>query len=406
MIGVRMRQARLAAGLTLDAVSDELRNLGYTVTKSALSKYEREQSHPPARLLIQLAQVLGVEPGHFLTADPEVGITFDRFRKKSRLTKTRQEQLKAAVSDRVRSYLALVGLMDLRLESSSEGVSQRRLVRTPEQAEDLAVTLRGEWELGLAPIESVSQMLEDHGFIVLPHREMGDQFDGLSGYVDDGTGIPIVIFDPSWPHDRRRLSMAHELGHLSMEHPPETDEKDCERLAFRFAASFLVPAPVARRELGPKRRALDLNELSMLKRKYGLSIFAWIRRARDLEIITQVQYTTWCRFFSSRGWRKEEPVPYHNPFEEPVRMKQLALRAVAEGRITRAKAAKLCPDLVLDASASELGSPSMRRFRAMSPKEQDSYLEQVAERAARDYEPGSGLVAEAYGEEDWVDDEG
>lgn len=59
---------------------------------------------------------------------------------------------------------------------------------------------------------------------------------------------------------------------------------------------------------------------------------------------------------------------------------------MAEGRITRAKATKLCSDLVLDASAPDFGSPSMRRFRAMSPKEQDSYLEQVAERAARDYE--------------------
>lgn len=404
MIGARMRQARLAAGLTLDAVSEELKTLGFSVTKSALSKYEREQSHPPARLLLDLARVLGVDPAFFMTPEPEVGILFDRFRKKSRLTKTKQEQLKAAVSERIRSFLALVDVMEFPLESI-EAPMKRRLVRTPEQAEDLSVRLRGEWELGLAPIESVSQVLEDHGVIVLPHRESGDRFDGLSGYLDGGDGIPIVIFDPSWPHDRRRLSMAHELGHLAMEHPAETDDRECERLAFRFAASFLVPAQVVRRELGNKRRALDLNELAVLKRKYGLSIFAWIRRARDLDIITQIQYTTWCRYFSSRGWRKEEPVPYRNPFEEPVRMKQLALRAVAEGRITQARAARLCPDLAPDTSAPELGSPSLRRFRAMSPKDQDAYLEQVAERAARDYEPASGLVTEAYGEEDWIDDE-
>ena len=73
-------------------------------------------------------------------------------------------------------------------------------------------------------------------------------------------------------------SLAHELGHLVMD-CRGVKSKEEEKLAHRFAAAFIVPAAVARRELGPRRRSLNLAELALLKGKHGLSMQGWARRA-------------------------------------------------------------------------------------------------------------------------------
>ena len=44
MIGDRIRQARLAAGMTQEEVVEHLARAGHQITKAALSKYEKEES--------------------------------------------------------------------------------------------------------------------------------------------------------------------------------------------------------------------------------------------------------------------------------------------------------------------------------------------------------------------------
>ena len=119
-------------------------------------------------------------------------------------------------------------------------------------------------------------------------------------------------------------------------------EKAEEAVAHRFAAAFLVPAEVAMAELGSHRRTLDMVELWLLKEKYGLSMQAWIRRARELDIITDTTYKGLCVEFSRRGWRKAEPFECQG-VETPMKLRQMALRAVAEGRLTPERAEALCP---------------------------------------------------------------
>lgn len=363
MIGARIRQARLKAGLTLDALRDGLRDRGHSITKAALSKYERDETRVPADLLPKLSQVLEVPPEYFLNLEPQVPITFERFRKKCRFGLRKQEQLKAAMRDQVERYIELLDLSGA--ERSDWRLPERRpLVATPEEAETAAEDLRRAWGLGTLPIESLCQLLEDKDFIVLPHEEPGGEFDGLCGVAGTPPGLPLIIFDPSKPPDRRRLSLAHELGHLVMDHPEGMPERDCERLAYRFAGSFLVPADLARRELGRNRQLLDLRELEMLKERYGLSMAAWIRRAHDLGIISEIQYKMWCRLFSVRGWRWSEPHQYQNPLEEPRRRRRLALRTLAEGRISPSQAERLCPGVLDGSAAAPPGAPSLRSLLA------------------------------------------
>jgi len=113
-----------------------------------------------------------------------------------------------------------------------------------------------------------------------------------------------------------------------------------EDAANRFAGAFLVPEPVAKRELGDKRRFLDLPELYALKREYGLSMQAWIIRARDLHIITPSRAGRLFAWFNKHDRRKVEPGdPY--PQEEPRRFVQLVWRAWSEDLVSDKRAAEL-----------------------------------------------------------------
>ena len=69
---------------------------------------------------------------------------------------------------------------------------------------------------------------------------------------------------------------------------------------------------------------------------------AWMRRAKDLEIITQGHYETLCRRISAQGWRREEPIAFEGQ-ERASRLTQLMLRALAEGIITPSRAREILP---------------------------------------------------------------
>ena len=179
--------------------------------------------------------------------------------------------------------------------------------------------------------------------------------------------------------------IAHELGHLLMD-CRQSSVKDEEAFAHRFAGAFLVPAEAARDELGQRRRSLALEELALLKRKYGLSMQAWIRRAYDLGIITRGQYRSLFIEFSRQGWKKQEPVSFHGE-EQPIKLRQMTLRALAEGIITPERADELCPGC--GEPRREPTSPrpylSAREVMKLPKAERDRILAKAAAALQEDY---------------------
>ena len=94
------------------------------------------------------------------------------------------------------------------------------------------------------------------------------------------------------------------------------------------------------RHLEQGRRRPGAYELHLLKHKYGLSMPAWVYRAKDLGLISPSAAASFFRYFRQQGWHREEPGdPY--PSEEPQRLKRLVLRALAEDLITESRAAEL-----------------------------------------------------------------
>ncbi|TLM97395.1 ImmA/IrrE family metallo-endopeptidase, partial [bacterium] len=199
--------------------------------------------------------------------------------------------------------------------------------------EPVALELRDHWNLGYDPIENLVQLLEDRRIKV----GIVSGFEHFDACTFSAAGDPVIVTKGELPGDRQRFNLAHELGHLILE--IQGDLKP-EQAANRFVGAFLAPAETARFELGVSRTDLSINELYMLKQKYGLSMQAWIYRAKDLSIITENTAARLFQQFRVNDWHRQEPgKPY--PSETPMRMERLIFRALAEDLISRSRAQEL-----------------------------------------------------------------
>lgn len=378
MNSVKIKQARLMRGLSLSEVAEELTEGGHPLTKAALSKYETGKSLPRQTTLVHLARIYQVRVGYFL-AESVVQLEWAAFRKQASLSKAKQLQVQAAVESVVEGQVWLEETLN---PSVAHRFPKPHRVHRPADAEAAADGVRRQWRVEKAAIESVMQLIEDNGGIAVAPTDVPETFDGLSGWANNR--FPVLVSSGKPPIDRRRYNFAHELGHLAMNCEGLTEAEE-EKCAHRFSAALLVPATAARHELGQHRQHIRMDELAILKVKYGLSMQAWARRARDLEIISAETYKRLCIQFNVKGWRKEEPVQFVG-VEEPVRLRLLALRALAEGVVTPSRAAELCPGVVgADATADGLVSRRASEIRKLPSSKRDELLSASAAAVESDY---------------------
>lgn len=323
VLAKRLRRARLSQGMTQAEVAEDL-----DVSSSYISRCERGEVSVDSTFLLDLAKVLDVHPESLLRPG-FIEVTTPDFRKKSTLRKREQDAVVAKVGEWIERYLQLEEIVG----ASTTFDVESHEVDSMEEIEEAAESLREEWGLGLDPIDNLTEVLEDQGVRVCPVAGSED-LDALAFRVKEGT--PVIAVREGVPGDRQRFSMAHELGHLVLE-PKNLDPEDA---ANRFAGAWLVPRESAVSELGESRDQLNPHELHLLKHKYGLSMAGWVYRARDLGIVTEEGAERMWRYFSSKGWRQEEPGELFEP-EEPTRMKRLVLRALQEDLVSPSRAAEL-----------------------------------------------------------------
>ena len=324
MIGARLKQARLLAGMTQRELAGALGDNGLKITAAAISKYENEKSYPTAQFMLLASGVLGV-PSTYLLHQPSVSVEWTAFRRHSGFGKKRQDAVKAYASDLAELQVELHSAL---YPNSPPNFPEPSIATDYADAERIAAELRAAWDVGNRPLDNLVQTAEDQGVIVINWDDDSGKFDGLSGRCGEH---PVTVINASRSADRKRFNLAHEIGHLVMD--TSRAGEDEENLAHRFAAAFLLPKEQAIHELGRERQRLDWGELKMLKRKYGLSMAAWIRRARDLKIVSEHHYKNLNIELSSLGWRTSEPVEYLGD-EEPLQLKQMVQRAVAEGLVS------------------------------------------------------------------------
>jgi len=328
----RLKQLRLARGLSLDALAAEM---GGIITKQALSKYELGKAAPSPVVLNKLAAALGIKAA-YLWSEPSFSVRFIAYRKGSGLLKGEQKRVESVV---IQSLEDRMRLQDLTGESNGALLPIRKLnVRKIADAELAAQRMRELWRIGQAPIANVTDMLEDHLVHVL-EVEADEKFDGISAVVlngEDNIKAAVVVSRPAIAGERQRLNLAHELGHLVLNISKETDE---EKAAFRFAAAFLAPAESLYKEIGHKRVFIQPDELLMVKQRFGISVQALLYRLHDLGVITDSYYKKWCMDINRLSWRKHEPCEL--PPERPQWLRRSVLRALGEGFLTREEAEKM-----------------------------------------------------------------
>ncbi|MGE3802619.1 MAG: helix-turn-helix domain-containing protein [Candidatus Kapaibacterium sp.] len=335
MIAERLKQIRLARGLSLDALVEEM---GGVVTKQAISKYETGKAQPTPTVLQSLAKTLGVKAAELLRP-PQVAVDFIAYRKGAGLRKKEQVQvenlIERVLEERVRlqEMTGEVGVFNLPI--------QKFEIKSVEDAEKAAAKLREQWKLGDAPIANVVAMLEDH-LIHVVEIDADEKFDGISAITNDQHGKPrgaAVVSRRGLPGERQRMNLAHELGHIVMDVPEDVDE---EKAAFRFAGAFLAPADALQREVGLRRGFVQGEELVMLKLKYGISVQALLYRLQALGIIGPSHYRQWCIAINKQGYRKQEP--YELEAEKPQWLRRTVLRALSEGLMNREDAERVLGD--------------------------------------------------------------
>lgn len=337
MFGERLLLARKKAGFSLRGLADAL---GGTVSAQAIGKYERGEMMPGSGILIALSKALGVSVD-FFAAPSGVRLGEIDFRKHSGTLVRERAQVEAEVIEHVERYLLIEEIIGL--ESSEwQAPFAPQTIAAPEGAEHVAEQVRNQWRLGEGPIPNLTELLEEKGIKVML-LDLPDRVSGLTCKVHrpGKPPVPVIVVNRNHNLERRRLTLAHELGHRVI----IAGEDIQERAANRFAGAFLQPAEHVRREVGRHRQRFGVPELVQTKRLYRVSASAMLMRFRDLGIVSQENVV---RIYQTVGrtWRRDEPQPLETKdrrahYEAPKRFQRLCYRALAENLINETKAAEL-----------------------------------------------------------------
>jgi Zn-dependent peptidase ImmA (M78 family)/DNA-binding XRE family transcriptional regulator len=154
------------------------------------------------------------------------------------------------------------------------------------------------------PVKNIISLLEQNGIIVYEIDEI-EKFDGVSFITDKG--FPVIIVNKNFSNDRKRFTIAHELGHILLHNEnlyPISSYRDKEKEANIFASEFLMPE----NEIKNSLRQLKMNDLGDLKSYWLTSMGAIIRKAKDLNCIDENRYRFFMIEMSRYGYNKKEPI--------------------------------------------------------------------------------------------------
>ena len=333
MFGERLKLARKRAGLSLRGLAEAI---DHAVSAQAIGRYERGEMLPGSSTALKLAKALGVQLSYLFNPS-EIRLEGVEFRKTATTRAQERAMVEAAVLDHLDRYLLVEDVLEISSHEWDKPKGALFEVATLDDAETAAESVRKAWNLGGDTIPNVTELLEEHGIKVLK-LDFPLSVDGLTCWVarPDQEKVPVIVGSVAKSVERRRFTLAHELGHMVMAIDGDLDE---EKACQRFASALLMPRKDLLFEVGQRRHAFGYAEIIEIKRMYGVSATALIVRLRDLGVITEETLQTVFRGIG-RTWRKAEPEPLPEN-EEPRRFQRLVLRALAEDVISLPKAAEL-----------------------------------------------------------------
>ena len=340
IFGERLKLARKKSGLSRQALSEKT---GNRLSVQTLRNYEGGPRIPDSDTVDQLAEVLDVSV-QFLLSNQITDLKDIEFRKLANSKARDRAAVEATVIEHLDRYCNVERILKDANPNFEFQALERVSPGTNEDAEQLALRIRQDWQLGLDPIPNMTELLEERGIKVLV-TELPDKISGLTCTVKeslDNATISAIVVNEGHTLERRRMTLAHELGHCFIRGDSEENQ---EKAANEFAGAFLVPREHLQSAFGPYRRNLSCEETLQIKRLYRVSGAALLVLLNRYGIISRQTQANAFKSFA-RDWRATEPYPIEpveqrGCFERPQRFERLCYRALAEQHISMGKAITL-----------------------------------------------------------------
>lgn len=291
---------RRSADITQEELASKL-----DITQAALSRYENDLREPDDDMIESLGEVLGVT-SEFLRHDFRMhgAIAADAHMRRQKTAKPSDWKRVEARLNTLRMHSSYL-LERVPLHPQNHVIQVDPAEHTPSEA---AALLRAAWRMPIGPVRNLTRLVESAGVIVVEEDLGTHRIDGMSQWAGDHA---VIIVNAVLPADRKRLTIAHELGHLVL-HSHYVDV-DVEEQANEFAAEFLMPRHV----ISPQLTNLTLGKLSDLKAEWGVSMQAIFERAYRMGKTTTEDRQKFYKQMNSRGWKIREPGSDLLPSETP-----------------------------------------------------------------------------------------
>jgi Zn-dependent peptidase ImmA (M78 family)/DNA-binding Xre family transcriptional regulator len=288
------------------------------VSAATVSKWRAGTQAPERDALERLANVVNVTPEWF-TRLLEPKVSPPLFRSNASAHVVARGMLEARMEWAQDIAVALSEFVDFPvLNIPSRAFTDPEEI-TPKEIEIAASECRDLWRLGRAAVQDLALAVEGAGIILIREETGIAQIEGLSAW-SEVLGRPLILLSADKDNAyRSRFDLAHELGHLILHrHIKRTTDpsrhKLLEQQAHRFAGAFLLPAELFATEV---RTPVTLDDLLLLKRRWGVSAAAITMRLHALEIIDDDSKQALFKRRSARWGVKSEPGDEDRPPEQP-----------------------------------------------------------------------------------------
>lgn len=291
--------ARDSRGLT----QSELANI-LNVKQGTVSKYESGLLEAPNEYVSEISNALGYRNTFFFETGRPYGMPPFHYRKRKKLSAKALSKIVAEMNIRRMHVATLLRSYEIRTNGFIPEIDRDEYLgrsKAPFSIEELARRMREQWMLPQGPIQSMVDVIEGAGGIVVPCDFGSDLLDAMSQRID---GMPVLFFvNVNAPGDRARHTLAHELGHMLLHTREVLADEEMEDEADAFAGAFLLPA----QDIRPQLRQFNLRHLSNMKAHWKVSMAAIAVRASRLDLITAYQSKSFWIEMSRLGYRKREP---------------------------------------------------------------------------------------------------
>lgn len=326
----RLDQALLARGLTKGQLASLV-----GVASSTVTKWCKGDQFPEAETFDRLASTLNVE-AEWLTRPTLPPVSAPLYRSNALALKA----ARAKLNERTNWAQDLAALFAQHVDYPALNLPERDFL-APEEITDADIEAAAEecrqrWQLGRAPIQDLVLAAESAGILVIREETDIATIEGLSSW-SSVLGLPIVLLSADKANGfRSRFDLAHEIGHLVLhKHIPPSPDRErynlMETQAHHFAGALLLPAETFADAV---RVPVNLDNLLILKQRWGVSAAAMLMRLHRIGLITDEEKDTLFKRRSARWGAKSEPFDEKWEPEKPRLLRRTVELLINAGVVT------------------------------------------------------------------------